>query len=54
MHAHPAFAAYGYGAGDLPHAYRAQEQSLTLPLWPGMPLGLVERVVAELWKAMGG
>jgi dTDP-4-amino-4,6-dideoxygalactose transaminase len=54
MHAHPAFAAYGYGPGDLPHAYRAQEQSLTLPLWPGMPEELVEGVVGELRRAVGG
>jgi dTDP-4-amino-4,6-dideoxygalactose transaminase len=53
MHAHPAFAAYGYEAGDLPHAHRAQEQSLTLPLWPGMPAAVIERVVGELRGALG-
>lgn len=36
MHAHPAFARYGYCAGDLPNSYRAESQSLTLPLVPGM------------------
>lgn len=52
MHAHPAFAAYGYRAGDLPHSHRAQEQSLTLPLWPGMGEDVVERVVAALGAAI--
>jgi dTDP-4-amino-4,6-dideoxygalactose transaminase len=52
MHAHPAFAAYGYEAGDLPHSHRAQEQSLTLPLWPGMGEEVVEEVVAALGTAI--
>lgn len=52
MHAHPAFARYGYSAGDLPFAYRAQQQSLTLPLWPGMGLDINERVVSELRVAV--
>ena len=36
MHRHPAFAQYGYTAGDLPHSLRAERQSLTLPLYAGM------------------
>ena len=52
MHAHPAFAAYGYRAGDLPHSHRAQEQSLTLPLWPGMEEEVVEEVAAALGAAI--
>jgi len=54
MHAHPAFAAYGYRAGDLPHSHRAQQGSLTLPLWPGMPGDVIEQVVAELRSAIEG
>ncbi len=54
MHAHPAFARYGYRAGDLPNAHRAQRQALTLPLWPGMAAELVERVVGELRDAIEG
>lgn len=53
MHAHPAFACYGYRAGDLPHSYRAQQGSLTLPLWPWMEQDVVERVAYELRKAIG-
>ena len=52
MHAHPAFERYGYRAGDLPHSLRAQEQSLTLPLWPGMPEAIVDRVTAGLSRAL--
>ncbi|MEA2193573.1 MAG: perosamine synthetase [Solirubrobacteraceae bacterium] len=54
MHAHPAFAAYGYRAGDLPHSHRAQQQSLTLPLWPGMGQEVVDEVVAGLRTAIEG
>ncbi len=48
MHAHPAFARFGYAAGDLPNSYRAQRRSLTLPLLPRMDPESVELVVAEL------
>ena len=53
MHAHPAFAGYGYRPGDLPHSLRAQQQSLTLPLWPAMELEIVERVTTALARAVG-
>jgi dTDP-4-amino-4,6-dideoxygalactose transaminase len=52
MHAQPAFAGHGYRPGDLPHSLRAQQASLTLPLWPGMPADVVERVVAALQSAL--
>lgn len=52
MHAHAAFAVYGYAPGDLPHSYRAQQQSLTIPLWPGMEAAVIECVVDELGKAL--
>ncbi|MEO6988189.1 MAG: DegT/DnrJ/EryC1/StrS family aminotransferase [Aquihabitans sp.] len=48
MHAHPAFAKFGYQRGDLPNSLRAQEQSLTLPLLPHMDPGDVDRVVETL------
>ena len=54
MHAHPAFAAYGYRPGDLPHSLCAERQSLTLPLWPGMGDDVVETVVAQLRRAIEG
>lgn len=52
LHAHPAFAPYGYRAGDLPHSHRAQEQSLTLPLWPGMGEEVVRQVAGALGTAI--
>lgn len=52
MHAQPAFAQYGYRPGSLPHSLRAQQQSLTLPLWPGMGTDIVERVVDALRRAL--
>jgi dTDP-4-amino-4,6-dideoxygalactose transaminase len=48
MHAQPSFARFGYRAGDLPNSWRAQRQSLTLPLPPAMPEGEVDRVVQAL------
>ena len=52
LHAQPAFAAYGYRAGDLPRSHRAQQQSLTVPLWPGMGEEVVAEVVAALGTAL--
>lgn len=48
LHAQPAFNRYGYQPGDLPHAWRAQRQSLTLPLVPRMPEEDIDRVVEAL------
>ncbi len=52
MHAHPAFARFGYQPGDLPHSWRAQRQSLTLPLVPAMDPADVDRVVDALAAAV--
>lgn len=52
MHAHPAFARYGYRPGDLPHSLRAQRSSLTLPLVPRMSEAQVESVCAALAVAV--
>jgi perosamine synthetase len=52
MHAQPAFAAYGSRPGDLPHAHRAQRQSLTLPLWPAMPSDLIGTVASQVIAAV--
>ena len=53
MHAHPAFSRFGYTPGDLPHSWKAQRQSLTLPLVPRMASADVDRVVDELVGAIG-
>jgi len=52
MHAQPAYRALEYKAGDLPNAYRAQQQSLTLPLLLDMPNNLVEHVCQTLKKLL--
>ena len=52
MHAHPSFARFGYSPGDLPNAWRYQQQSLTLPLPPRLTEADVERVVRELEVAI--
>ena len=48
MHAHPAFARFGYRVGDLPNSLAAQQRSLTLPLLPRMAEGTVREVVDTL------
>lgn len=52
MHSQPAFARYGYKAGDLPHAMRAQRQSLTLPLFVGMGDDKIELIVAAVKRSI--
>lgn len=51
MHAHPAFARFGYAAGDLPNSWRSQRQSLTLPLLPRMAEGEVNRITEAFISA---
>jgi perosamine synthetase len=53
MHAHPAFARFGYAAGDLPNSLRAQSQSLTLPLLQGMDPETIRIVADALLETMG-
>jgi dTDP-4-amino-4,6-dideoxygalactose transaminase len=48
MHSHPAFSRFGYAAGDLPNAWRAQQQTLTLPLLPQMSDENIDKVVTSL------
>ena len=48
MHSHPAFSRFGYAPGDLPNAWFAQEQSLTLPLSAGMSESDVDHIVKSL------
>lgn len=52
MHAQPAFARFGYKPGDLPNSWRAQCQSLTLPLLPRMDPAVVDHVVGMLESAV--
>nr|WP_283091942.1 DegT/DnrJ/EryC1/StrS family aminotransferase [Magnetospirillum sulfuroxidans] len=52
QHGHPAFARSGHRPGDLPHSWRAQRQSLTLPLVPSMTETALEQVVTKLSVAI--
>lgn len=52
MHSQPAFTQFGNEVGDLPHSYRAQNQSLTLPLIKGMSANDVGGIVRALEKAI--
>jgi dTDP-4-amino-4,6-dideoxygalactose transaminase len=52
MHAQPAFARYGYEPGALPNAWRLQQQTLTLPLLPGMDEATVDRVATSLARSL--
>lgn len=52
MHAHPAFARFGYAPGDLPNAWRAQRQSLTLPVLAGMDQATIDRVTGAVAAAI--
>jgi dTDP-4-amino-4,6-dideoxygalactose transaminase len=53
MHAHPAFARFGYTPGALPRSWALQQQSLTLPLLPAMEPATIELVVAGLSAGVG-
>lgn len=48
LHTHPAFSRFGYEAGDLPNSFKAQNQSLTLPLLANMPAETIDKIVSTL------
>jgi perosamine synthetase len=53
MHSQPAFERFGYAPGQLPHSMRAQQQSLTLPLFAAMGSDTIDLVVDSIVTAMG-
>ncbi len=49
LHLHPYYrSAYGYAPGDLPRAEREYERCLSLPIFPSMTDGQVDRVIAAV------
>jgi dTDP-4-amino-4,6-dideoxygalactose transaminase len=48
FHLEPVFRHLGYRPGDLPCTERAAREMLSLPIWPGMPVGLQEAIVEAI------
>jgi len=53
MHLFGLYRRYGYGPGDFPVAERIGEQTLTLPLFPGMSADDVDRVCTHFHRLLG-
>lgn len=51
-HRQPAYAELGYGEGDFPISEAMHRRVLSLPLWPGMTDGQLERVVRAVRAAV--
>jgi dTDP-3-amino-3,4,6-trideoxy-alpha-D-glucose transaminase len=53
LHLHPAFAAAKQRKGSLPHAERAAQEIVSLPLWPQLPVEAVREVADAVRKFYG-
>jgi dTDP-4-amino-4,6-dideoxygalactose transaminase len=55
LHLHPHYQQrYGYKPGDFPMAETIFERSISLPIWPGMTDGDVDRVTTTLLEICDG
>jgi dTDP-4-amino-4,6-dideoxygalactose transaminase len=53
MHLQPALRFLGWEPGSLPETERAARENFSVPLWPGIPTGVQERVVETVRAAVG-
>jgi dTDP-4-amino-4,6-dideoxygalactose transaminase len=53
LHLQPALRFLGNERGSLPHTERAAEENFSVPLWPGIPAEVQERVVDVVRSAVG-
>jgi dTDP-4-amino-4,6-dideoxygalactose transaminase len=53
LHLQPALRFLGYQPGSLPETERAARENFSVPLWPGIPREIQERVVDTVRAAVG-
>ncbi|MFL5930837.1 MAG: DegT/DnrJ/EryC1/StrS family aminotransferase [Gaiellaceae bacterium] len=53
LHLQPALRFLGWKAGSLPETERAAAENFSIPLWPGIPADVQERVVETVKSAVG-
>jgi dTDP-4-amino-4,6-dideoxygalactose transaminase len=53
LHLQPALRFLGYEPGSLPETERAAQENFSVPLWPGIPVEVQERVVDVVRSAVG-
>ena len=53
LHLQPALRFLGWEPGSLPETERAGRETFSIPLWPGIPLDVQERVVETVRSAVG-
>jgi dTDP-4-amino-4,6-dideoxygalactose transaminase len=53
LHLQPALRFLGWEAGSLPETERAAAENFSIPLWPGIPVDVQERVVETVKSAVG-
>jgi dTDP-4-amino-4,6-dideoxygalactose transaminase len=54
LHLHPLYRSIGYRSGQFPAAESAYADEISLPIWPGMTDGQVDRVIEALGRAIEG
>jgi dTDP-4-amino-4,6-dideoxygalactose transaminase len=53
LHLQPALRFLGWEPGSLPETERAAQENFSIPLWPGIPVEVQERVVETVRSAVG-